>query len=153
MFALDLLHWQAGVISAAGILSALAVGLAGRALVLQQRVDPAPPEPPPGAEGPGQRRSRRRGDKLAAVLVSDESAKTSPFIALLLDRSGGGLGLELPWEVPVGTVVSLRAPHAPDTVPWVQATVKHRRRVGRRRWVAGCAFVDEPPGDVLRLFG
>jgi hypothetical protein len=63
-----------------------------------------------------------------------------------------GVCLSLREPVPIGTVLTIHATIAPDSVPWTAVQVKHCE-CKTDRWFAGAEFTETVPFDVLRLFG
>ncbi|MBY0522926.1 MAG: PilZ domain-containing protein [Gemmataceae bacterium] len=96
---------------------------------------------------------RRHGNPVA-VLVSDVDGEVEPVRGWVVDRSAGGLGLELAEEgdVAIGTVLSIRPKDAPASLAWVQVEVRNRQQKGAA-WRLGCKFVRPPAWDVLMRFG
>jgi hypothetical protein len=86
------------------------------------------------------------------VFVTDADGQGEPIRAVVINRSTGGLGLEIDRPLDVGLMVSVRVINAPVTVPWVQAQVRGCRQVGES-WEVGCQFVKTPPWSVMLLFG
>src|SRR5262249_1200401 len=134
--------------------------LAGKAMVSRRHgssvnLDAPLGKPDPFDEGSKfDRRTapRRRGNPVA-VRVSDGDARVEPVRAWVVDRSAGGLGLELEeeGEVDLGTVLSVRPTDAPD-VPWVKIEVRNRLKHGTT-WRLGCRFLRPPAWNVLMRFG
>jgi hypothetical protein len=115
------------------------------------------PAHPPGGllATPGdlqKRASLRRDGNPVDVLVKLHDGLGDPFSAPVLDRSRGGLRLLVPEAVPVTSLIQVRAPHAPDEVPWVQLQVRRCRPKGDA-WEVGCSFTEEQPWSLLLLFG
>jgi len=113
-------------------------------------------DPDPFTQGSARERRgapRRRGNPVP-ILVSDADNAVTPVRGWVMDRSGGGLGLELEeeGEVDIGTVLSVRPLDAPDTVPWVKIEVRNRQLCGST-WRLGCMFVRPPAWDVMMRFG
>jgi hypothetical protein len=95
---------------------------------------------------------RRRGNPVK-VLISDADAVALPQEGWILDRSVGGLCLQVEkGAVPVGTVLSVRSCSAPKCTPWTQVEVRSCRQEGSA-WELGCQFVKTPSWNVLLLFG
>ena len=95
---------------------------------------------------------RRRGNPIA-VLVSDAEAAVEPVRGWVMDRSAGGLGLELEeeGEVDVGTILSVR-PAEGSYVPWVKVEVRSCRRI-KSAWRLGCQYLRPPSADIQMRFG
>lgn len=117
---------------------------------LPQR-DQAPVEPISFGE---KRTSLRRTGNPVPVYISNADASLPPYSGWVLNRSVGGLCLsvETGLGMPVGTVISVRATNAPDTIPWIQAEVRNCRQDGTEA-VLGCQFLKTPSWGILLLFG
>lgn len=94
---------------------------------------------------------RRRGNPVQ-ILITDAEATRTPELGWVVDRSVGGLCLSVSEEVKPGTVLSVRACHAPETIGWSQIDVRSCRPEGST-WELGCQFVRTPSWNVLLLFG
>jgi len=99
------------------------------------------------------RKAPRRGGNPIAILVSDAEGEVEPVRGWVLDRSLGGLGLELAEEgqVDVGTILSVR-PTEGSYVPWVKVEVRTCRRIGAA-WRLGCKYLRPPVADIQMRFG
>jgi hypothetical protein len=112
--------------------------------------EPAAAEPPPAAAGGDQRRSvRRRGNSVDVFFWADG---TAPARGKVLDRSQGGLCLEVGQALTPGTVLHVRSCYAPEHMPGVRVEVRFCRP-GKATWEAGCRFVGVPNWSELLLFG
>jgi PilZ domain len=96
--------------------------------------------------------SIRREGTTIGVLISDQRAQATPDQGYVLDRSTGGLRIASPRPVLVGTILSVRTDEAPPDVPWVQVQIRNCIPVGDY-YQLGCRFVQQPPWNVLLLFG
>src|SRR5262249_30648618 len=74
------------------------------------------------------------------VLLADLEGKETPFPAVVVNYSMGGLCLTTSREVEEGTVLRARTPAAMSSIPWVQIKVRNRRRT-EDAWELGCEFV------------
>jgi hypothetical protein len=105
------------------------------------------PRAVPRAAGPGRaaaaerRRAVRRGGQPVEILVRD---KEETFPGWVMDRSPGGLGLQLPRPVGWAVTLSVRACDAPKGTPWVPVHVRRCQPLGPRHWSVGCQFVKRP---------
>jgi hypothetical protein len=101
----------------------------------------------------GEKRSalRRQGNPIP-IHISDATVTAEPWYGWVLDRSMGGLCLSVDSAVKIGTVLSVRPTHAPDTVPWIQIEVRRCREDGKT-WELGCQFLKTPSWGILLLFG
>jgi len=110
------------------------------------------PKRPSPANNRENRASLRRSGNPVKVLVSQTGSEGEHFKGLAVNRSRGGLCLSVDRPVDAGQVIHVRAPHAPDDLPWVELRVK-RCQTNGERWRLGCQFVAELPWSVLLLFG
>jgi hypothetical protein len=94
---------------------------------------------------------RREGSPLE-VQVADAVLTQAPIQGRVLNRSRGGLLVSLSQPTAVGTILSVRPPHAPDEQMWIHVEVKHCKQQ-QDRWYLGCKFTQELPWSVLLLFG
>jgi hypothetical protein len=70
----------------------------------------------------------------------------------VVDRSTGGLGVELDVPARMGGVLDLRPLHTPGQQVWVLAVVRSCLDLADC-WKVGCQFVQPQPSGVIRLFG
>jgi len=94
----------------------------------------------------------RRGGAAVAVLISDAQCKGPPHQGWVMDRSTGGLRVAVNQAIPLGTILSLRPSHAPETTPSVQVEVTNCQEC-KPHWEIGCRFLRTPSWSVLLLFG
>jgi hypothetical protein len=160
--AFDYQGWIAPAIGVASAGVALAMGCA----LLGRRRMKGPPQPrqpisraisadhDPFVDGSASERriALRRGGNPVPILVTDAEVQAAPYRAWVLDRSTGGLCLAGPHEVPLGTILSIRANNAPDTIPWVKLEVRSCRQVDGN-WELGCQFIKTPNWATMLLFG
>jgi hypothetical protein len=162
IFAFDLARWETWVIPVVGLTSA-GLALAIGRLMLRRSTELGPPpakvdgsanQADPFVHGSAteHRRALRRRGKTVRVLVSNADAKEEPWEGWVIDRSVGGLCISLNRAIDSETVLSVRAADAPDTIPWVQITVRSCRQE-KKYWELGCQFVRTPPWNVMLLFG
>ncbi len=140
----------------------LAVGVGGAALgiflaasLLRRKTGPKAPLPAdPFALSATleQRGAHRRKGNPIGIQISDAEAKGEPLHGIVLNRSAGGLGLEVDRPLEVDTIVSIRVVNAPVTVPWIQVHVRSCRQE-TNGWFIGCQFVKTPPWSIMLLFG
>jgi hypothetical protein len=100
-----------------------------------------------------QRSAHRRRGNPVGVYLTDADGHGEPIRAVVVNRSTGGLGLEIDRPLDVGLVVSVRVISAPVTVPWVQVQVRNCRQIEDFAWEVGCQFMKTPPWSVMLLFG
>jgi hypothetical protein len=98
------------------------------------------------------RGSARRDGQPVRVMISSPSFRGSMEYGWVLDRSTGGLRIAVSKDLPVASVIQVRAENAPDTIPWVTLIVRSCREQPEH-YEAGCAFEQTPPWNVLLLFG
>jgi hypothetical protein len=159
------LQW-AGVASlTVGVLLAIWVYLRGKHAIErrptlpqsgQARLPPAavPPEHDPFVMGSAddQRWAPRRRGNAITVQIADPGREDSPRRGWVLDRSAGGVALEVEEPAPPGAVWLIRVAEARGSCPWVEAVVRNCRGEGSS-WVVGCQFLRSPPSAVLMMFG
>ena len=78
--------------------------------------------------------------------------KSEPTTAAILDRSLGGVGIELKEESTVGQRFQLRLSGWSPEAAWVTVEVRHCRPHGEG-WRVGCQFLDVSAWEVVNLFG
>ena len=110
-------------------------------------------QPPPQFENARERRQwlRRQGNPVDVLIAADEPAVDATR-GTVLDRSRGGLCLSAHGPAPVGTILKVRAAHAPEVDAWVSVEVRHcQERDGS--WQLGCKFEQKLSWSELLLFG
>jgi hypothetical protein len=137
----------------AGLLVPLGILAVGRRRS-RDRVGPFLPVAAPGngpePETADRRAKQRRRGEPVRVLARLGGEEVSGWV---VDRSSGGLGLQLPRAVAADAVLQVRAVVAPEGTPWVGVRVRHCRQLKLTHWAAGGAFVQTPPWAILLLFG
>jgi hypothetical protein len=98
------------------------------------------------------RKSYRRKGNPIEVQVIDKASGGAPVRGYVLDRSIGGLGLQMETPLEPDVVLTLRPTNAPHIAPWVDVIVKHCSR-GEDGFDIGCQFLKTPPWPVLMMFG
>jgi len=94
----------------------------------------------------------RRTGSPVDVLITDQGQTTDPGKGAVIDRSRGGLCLSVMEPKDVGTIVKVRAAHAPDVDVWVSVEVRNcRARDGH--YLLGCKFENKLSWGELLLFG
>jgi hypothetical protein len=167
---LDFLGWGAATISAIGLSAALFAFMLGRLIVGRGgKSHPVPlswsansgssgvrrrPASDPFLEGPARERrcQFRRAGNPTEVAIGHPENPSELARGTVLDRSTGGVCLELSSPLAVGAVVSLRPAAGSSISTWIDAEVRHCRRE-RRGWAVGFKFVPTPPLSVLWMFG
>jgi hypothetical protein len=111
----------------------------------------APAEPLSFGE---KRAALRRSGNPVPIYITNTDATMVPYSGWVINRSVGGLcvTVEARLAMPVGTVLSVRATNAPDTIPWVQVEIRNSRNEGKDA-ILGCQFLKTPSWGVLLLFG
>ncbi len=161
--AVDIPHWQIGVVALTGLFAAGLTWFTGRKYVLHKRararefglpqLPPRPEADPFDMGSPSERRGAlRRTGREVKVFISDETATSEPYPGWVVDRSVGGLCLAVPHAVAAKSVISVRAGNAPENSPWVQVEVVHCEQENNC-WVLGTRFLRTPPWGVMLLFG
>jgi hypothetical protein len=105
-----------------------------------------------GAFLPERRDSPRPWGPPVEVKVSDRLLSTRPRTGWVVNRSQTGVCLSFAEPIPLGTVLSIRASMAPESVPWTHVEVKHCE-FKVNRWLIGGQFLEPIPQEVLCLFG
>ncbi len=110
------------------------------------------PIPLSAAAASEQRKAFRRKGNPIEVQVVDKATQGPPQRGYVLDRSVGGLGLQLDRPLEPATYLTIRPTNAPHIAPWVDVVV-HYCREGEDGYDIGCQFVKIPPWPVLMMFG
>jgi PilZ domain-containing protein len=166
----DLLSWGVAGAFAVGLVSASLAFLAGRFLIAPRvsgGINPARPAesrkeanqlryvaPDPFIEGPSRERRCyfRRGGNPTQVAVGHPEEPSELARGVVVDRSTGGVCLEMHTPLAVGAVVSIRPSVGTTLGTWVVAEVRNCKR-DREAWRVGFKFVRTPPLSVLWMFG
>jgi hypothetical protein len=99
-----------------------------------------------------QRVAARRSGNAVSIQVRDPEGKGPEQQGWVVDRSVGGLSLELENALEPGTTWQVRPRNAPTGTPWV--TVEARSCVMEGgTWKIGCKFDKTPTWNILMLFG
>jgi hypothetical protein len=168
--AFDFLGWGMATISAIGLAAAAFAFILGRLIVGRGgKPHPAPfsswpdsspsllirrPASDPFIEGPARERRChfRRSGNPSEVSIGHQENPVELARGVVVDRSTGGVCLEVLSPLVVGAIVSLRPAAGTSVGTWIDAEVKHCRR-DRRGWSVGFKFVRTPPLSVLWMFG
>lgn len=105
-----------------------------------------------GPDSSERRSTIRREGRPVPVLLSDLRAQAPPLAGFVVDRSTGGLRIAATEHYPIGAILTIRSTSAPAELPWVQVQVRSCDRVGDH-YQMGCSFLEQPPWNVLLLFG
>src|SRR5436309_330804 len=92
---------------------------------------------------PDERRRSPRRPGLTPVLVR-YPGRDGPVLGYRMNRSAGGVRLDVPLAAPVGTVLHVRDSGASAGVPWERVVVIWLREEGGR-WELGRAHAGEGP--------
>jgi hypothetical protein len=107
---------------------------------------------PARERAPGERRGalRRRSETFVPVHVAINGQTCD---AQIYDRSTSGLGIVMSRTIPVGAMIDVLSPHAPDGTPWAKMEVRRCQPYEGGGYLVGGRFVDTLPWSVLLLFG
>jgi PilZ domain len=119
-----------------------------------QQTEPFGPVCDPFVQGSNEemRQAFRRKGNPIEVLVVDTSVQTAPVKGYVINRSVGGLCLEMDNAVELLTELRVRPTNAPHIAPWVNVVVRNSRKA-QRGYEIGCQFVKIPPWPILMMFG
>jgi hypothetical protein len=99
------------------------------------------------------RQSVRRTGNPVAVSLTGRWTHELICEARVLDRSTGGLGISVPKEFAVDTILCVRALGNRDPLAWVPVQVRHCRRVNSGEWMIGCQYRQERSSVQMLQFG
>jgi len=113
-----------------------------------------PPKSDPFTHGSGseQRQAFRRLGNPIEVLVVDRASQGSQVKGYVVNRSVGGLCLQMDCPINLLAELRIRPTNAPHIAPWVEVVVKNCRKADRG-YEIGCQYVKIPPWPVLMMFG
>ena len=94
---------------------------------------------------------RRKAGKRVEVYLTD-NPEAIPQLGWVVDRSMGGLRLNVEEPLSEGTILNIRPRKAPQTAPWLAIEIRSCRSDGST-WEVGCRFVKPPQWNDLLLFG
>jgi len=152
--------WQTWVIPATGLIAALLILFAGRLVFSRRRaggkgkVGGTTKQYDPFDMGSLTERrvaARRKGNPIELILRNDDP-EGEPGRAWVIDRSMGGLCLQLFEEFAAGKLLNLKPTNSPPGTPWIQIEVRNCKKTNDG-YEAGCQFVRTPPWAILLLFG
>jgi hypothetical protein len=150
-------YWLPLVIGmAVGVLALTAVKLVGArkgAVHEAKKPDEKPKEFDPFTEGsPSElRKSYRRQGNPTEVHLAEPEQKDKPFQGWVVDRSMGGLAIQVRDDIKIGTRLSVLPVNAPIITPWVDVEVRACRPI-KEGYELGCQFIKTPAWSVLLLF-
>jgi hypothetical protein len=99
-----------------------------------------------------QRLAPRRTGNAIGLLLRDPEGKGPERSGWVLDRSVGGLSIQLDGALEPGTVWQVRPRKAPEGTPWIKVEVRSCV-MEDGAWKIGCQFEKTPTWNVLMLFG
>jgi hypothetical protein len=99
-----------------------------------------------------QRKSFRRGGNPTQVHVAFPDRKNQPAHGWVIDRSMGGIGLQVSNEYKPEEKLAVLPINAPEMTPWVDIVVR-TCRANDDGYELGCQFVKTPNWSVLLMFG
>jgi PilZ domain len=102
--------------------------------------------------GSEQRKAFRRVGNPIEVSVVNVTSQGPQLKGYVVNRSVGGLGLQMENSFDVLTELRIRPINAPPIAPWVEVVVRNVHKADRG-FEIGCQFVKIPPWPVLMLFG
>ena len=105
---------------------------------------------PAAADNSPDRRSAPRRKRLLRVQLVDEIAGRQAFPGWVVDRSVGGMCIEVDHELEIGA--TLRVRRFEGEHPWVDVRVQSQRLI-ESSWHLGCQFVRSPSWEALMQFG
>jgi hypothetical protein len=114
--------------------------------------EPAAADPYNTAAPEDRRAGSRRGGNPVEVEILDADSGVAPIAGWVVDRSVGGLCLEIDRAVPVGTSVQVMLRNAATSIGPIPVAVKSCRAAGTA-WRIGCQFLKTPTFNVMLLFG
>jgi hypothetical protein len=148
-----LLPVAAGVVAGLGV-----VGTIHYFTRVGKKVPEAPKEERPGSDPfvngstNEHRKSFRRKGNPVEILVIDQSIQAAAVKGYVVNRSVGGICVQMDSPMEINAELTVRATNAPHIAPWVEVVVTNCRKaeVG---YHIGCQFVRTPPWPVLMTFG
>jgi hypothetical protein len=99
-----------------------------------------------------QRGAVRRSGNAVGVQVRNPEDKGPEQPGWVVDRSVGGLCLQMDSPLKPGTTWQVRPRNAPSGAPWVAVLVRNCAEEGDT-WKIGCQFVKTPTWNIRMLFG
>ncbi|HEY7330234.1 MAG TPA: PilZ domain-containing protein [Gemmataceae bacterium] len=93
---------------------------------------------------------RKAGSRVEIYLTDDTKKKLLP--GWVVDRSMGGLCLNVEEPLDEGTILNIRPRKAQQTAPWLSIEIRSCRPNGPS-WEVGCRFLKSPQWNDLLLFG
>jgi PilZ domain len=94
---------------------------------------------------------RRKEGNRVEVYLTDET-RPEPLYGWVIDRSLGGLCLNVEKPLIEGSILNVRPRKAPKTAPWITVEIRSCRPEGSE-WEVGCRFLKQPQWNDLLLFG
>jgi hypothetical protein len=171
--------WQMLMVPAAGVVVALAVLGAGFFFVNKRKAktaaidsvtdaeEPRPRRAPPAAlqglrpatdpfiQGGASelRQSPRRAGQSIRVSIQLVNDPKTVFDGYVMDRSMGGLRLQVDRSLNHNQMLNVRSTDAPESVGSIQVQVRRITQLPDKSYEIGCQFIRTPPWAVLLTFG
>jgi hypothetical protein len=159
--------WQMLMVPLAGVVVALAVLGAGLLFVNRRKTktaaigsvatvaDPLRAVADPFAQGGASERRqspRRIGQSIRVSIQLVNDPKTA-FNGYVIDRSMGGLRLQVDRALNHNQMLNVRSTDAPESVASIQVQVRRISQLPDKSYELGCQFIRTPPWAVLLTFG
>ena len=107
---------------------------------------------PPEQSYADRRGAVRREGTVVRVVLAAPTFRNGVGEGFVLDRSTGGLKINVATPLEPGTNVQVRAVNAPESIGFIGVVVRSCRKTGEF-YEVGCEFEKTPPWNVLLLFG
>jgi hypothetical protein len=144
------------LILGAGLGAAMLVILMGVVFLRQRQTRPSAKTPSLSSDdswdGIDRREHERRSSIVPAVEIASPESSAIVTTGVIVDKSLGGLGLEVEEEIPEGARFRLRLRDAGPDADWALLEVRYARPKGNV-WRIGCQFVDMSEWDVMQWLG
>lgn len=149
--------WHPLLILGTGLVATVVAVLLGLVFLRRppvRRATPKPVAPPRETNWDGIERREHPRSSGSALVVEIATLESDALITtgVILDRSLGGLGLEVDSEIPEGAQFRLRLRNAGPNANWALLEVRYSRLRGKV-WRLGCQFVDIASWDVMEWLG
>ena len=165
LVAINLPPWGPLTASVIGLTATCAIFLLGRLVLTRRkptlhlekrsrapRGSSSSVHPDQDCPSPERRCHFRRSGNPTPVSIGHAENPCELARGVVVDRSTGGVCVELPTPLAVGAVISLKPSVGTTMGTWVEMEVRHCRR-GGSAWRVGLRFVRTPPLSVLWMFG
>ena len=141
-FDLNLAQWELWSVPVAGFICTGLVLMGGRWILARRRQPLAVTDThiPYTALGSPKRRQTPRGRGAPSrILILDKNGPKEPYSGWVVNRSIGGLCVNLVQPVEEGSILSVRPANDPQDDVWYEVLVKYCR-VTESGWEFGCVF-------------